>query len=673
MGQQVTVMALHRIKQTVAGLVQTRPASMRAGALAVAAALVLLVSWVLSPAIGSLEERVGALGWTLSAETEPEQRITLVVIDEASIAEIGPWPWRRSDMAALVQAIDDAGAQLQIHDISYPENRPGDAEFQSALAGAAGAVIAQVPALGAASDAPQAGALTHPIAGVSCDAGTGGPNLWSASGYVGSAAVFAGVPKGHNAAIIEADGSVRRSPAVVCVDGQAYPALSIAAFLQLGSAGQWQGAISPGTGLLGPQYLMTLDGYPGLDIPLDSRGAMRVSFARSPESFRAVSAADVMAGRVAPDLLRNAWVLVGGTAFGMADIVPTPYSGAAYGVELQARLLASLLDVEIPYTPAGAPLFLLFACLIFGALLYTLVSRSERLAVVGLPVAAVLLPLVAALSHGYVLATTNLWLGWVLPALFGTCGALALLLLEMARVRLERSRVFNNLNSYLPDSVARDIAFSLPSSSVEARRVNVTLLNADLRNFSRFGEARPPEEAAAMLHYFFTRATEIVEAHGGELQEFRGDGILALWQSADSRAAEQALAAASALNAALDRSLLPSPSLQGLEPLALGVSIEQGPVLLGSIGPAHRRTHTVLGDTVSITLRIQEMTAELAQPVLVGECAARQLGNAGLISQGSYLLSGLQTPHTLFAPAPSASVSSLPSAAPSLSLVQGGG
>ena len=174
-----------------------------------------------------------------------------------------------------------------------------------------------------------------------------------------------------------------------------------------------------------------------------------------------------------------------------------------------------------------------------------------------------------------------------------------------------------------------------------------------------------------MLHYFFSCATEVVEAFGGELQEFRGDGILALWRTADSRAAEQALAAAGALNAALDRSLLPSPALQGLEPLALGVSIEQGPVLLGSIGPAHRRTHTVLGDTVSITLRIQEMTAELAQPVLIGECAARQLGNAGLISQGSYLLSGLQTPHTLFAPAPLANVSSLPAAPPSLSLVQG--
>ena len=82
MGQQVTIMALHLIKQTAAELVETRPASTRAGALAVASALVLLVNWVLSPMIGSLEERVGALGWTLSPETVPEQRITLVVIDE---------------------------------------------------------------------------------------------------------------------------------------------------------------------------------------------------------------------------------------------------------------------------------------------------------------------------------------------------------------------------------------------------------------------------------------------------------------------------------------------------------------------------------------------------------------------------------------------------------------
>ncbi len=172
-----------------------------------------------------------------------------------------------------------------------------------------------------------------------------------------------------------------------------------------------------------------------------------------------------------------------------------------------------------------------------------------------------------------------------------------------------------------------------------------------LRNFSAFGESRPPEESAALLHYFFVRATEIIEQHGGSIHEFKGDSLLAVWYGSYANAAVRALAAAQEMQIAIQRDMLPQHPPAGLEPLALGIGIEQGPVLVGSIGPAHRRSHTMLGDTVTITLRIQEMTAELASPILVGECAARQLSECRLESQGSYLLSGLQTPHILFAPA----------------------
>ena len=201
---------------------------------------------------------------------------------------------------------------------------------------------------------------------------------------------------------------------------------------------------------------------------------------------------------------------------------------------------------------------------------------------------------------------------------------------------------------------------------------------ADLRNFSAFSEARPPEESAALLHYFFTRVTEIVEDKGGRVQEFRGDGILAIWDSASVQTAQKALQAAEVMQASLNDRLLPEDALIGLEPLALGIGLEQGPVLIGSIGPAHRRSYTLLGDTVSITLRIQEMTAELAQPILLGECVARNLFDTKLQSQGTYLLAGLRTPHTLFAPQPSSvSPASVLSAAASggpanLKVVSGG-
>ena len=653
----------------VGSFLQTSMAVMRASVLAVAALLTLLILFAFEQNLNSFEERVGALGWTLGTDLSPEERITLVAIDEPSIAEIGPWPWSREDMASLVSAIDNAGAQLQLHDVTYPEPKPGDDEFLASLQSAAGAIIAQVPALESRVGEGSVGEMTHAMSGVNCN--DQGITLASANSFVASAATLSSVPKGHNAALIDSDGAVRRSPALVCVDGAAYPALAIAAFLQLGSADDWHGEVSSGTSLLDPAFTLSLDGYPGLEIPLDSSGAMRISFAKAPQAFKALSAADVMQGRADLTILENSWVIVGGTAFGMADIVPTPYSGAAYGLELQARLLASVLDVNLPYTPVGAPFFLVIICVLFSAVLYPLAARGDRAAAYGLPAASIILPVLSVAIHTAALALFAIWLGWVGPALFGLIAAGGLLLLELSRVRLERARVFGNLNSYLPFEVAREIAFSAPSSAVNARRRDVTLLNADLRNFSAFSEARPPEETAALLHFFFTRVNEIVEEHGGRVQEFRGDGILAIWDYASCDTAHAALQAAHAMQDSLNDRLLPEDALKGLEPLALGVGIEQGPVLMGSIGPAHRRSYTILGDTVSITLRIQEMTAELAKPILLGECVVRQLSDAELQPQGSYLLAGLRIPHVLFAPAPLATVSPISTKHPSLGVVAG--
>lgn len=623
---------------------------------------------MLSSPLATLEQRLGALGWTLSPNTAPEQRITLVTIDEQSLAAIGPWPWPREQMARLVNTIDQAGAQLQLHDIVYPEARTGDAVLLAALQSAQGAVIAQLPDL-QSGQATRAGVMTHALSGISCDAAPAGVQLGNTTTFLAPVAAFAAIPKGHITPIIAADGSTLKTPAVVCVDGSPYPALALTAFLQASST-PWQATIQPGSSLLDPAFVLQLQAYPGLDIPLDRDGNLRISYANAPSAYRAVSAIDVINGSADSSLLRDAWVVVGGTAFGMSDVVPTPYNGATHGVELQARLLGSLLDVDMPYTPRTSSGLLGLLSLIFAASLYALAAVRERWAAYGLPVAAVLLPLAALSLHIQLLSSFNLWLGWLFPALYGVFAASLLLLLEQGRVRVERSRVFGNLNSYLPDEIAREIAYSLPSSSINASRCDATLLSADLRNFSAFGEARPPEESAAVLHFFFTRATEIVERHGGRVHEFKGDSLLAVWDGHHREAAEQSLKAAQAMQSGLHHSLMPEHSAPGLEPLALGVGIEQGPVLIGSIGPAHRRSHVLLGDTVGITLRIQEMTAELAQPILLGECVARQLADLELESQGSYLLSGLKTPHVLFAPAENVSRQDLQTP-PDLKLVTG--
>lgn len=619
------------------------PASARIAMLGVAAIVTIGIFTLFGSSLHTFEEALGALGWTLSPEIRPEQRLTVVAIDQRSIAREG-WPLPRETMARLVTALDEAGVRMQLHDLVYSEARPDDYKFSAALASARGVVLGQLPVQQSDLDVRR-GVMTHSLTGIGCDAG-----VPAAGSFIGNHRQFTGIASGHIATIVDPDGAVRKVPAVVCVDGNAYPSLAISGFLQAIDTSDWSVDLTEGRGLFGPDQELLLESYPGLRIPLDANGNMRISYRNLPETYNVISALDVLDSTAELSQLKDSWVLIGFTALGISDIVPTPYNGATAGVELQARILGSLLDASVPYTPKLDNALLLLMCAAFAGILFALSGARGPFTHYGLPIAGIGLPMLALMLHVALLNVGNLWLGWILPAVYGLCAASFLMLLEQAQVRNERNRVYNNLSAYLPSDVAREIAYSLPSSSVNARRSEATLLSADLRNFSAFSESRPPEESAALLHFVFMRATEIVEQYGGRVHEFKGDALLAVWDEHSRTSAAQALKAARTMQEVIDGEMLPQHPPEGLEPLALGIGIEQGPVLIGSIGPVHRRTPTMLGDTVTITLRIQEMTAELGLPILIGECAARQLSDFRLESQGSYMLSGLSIPHTLFTP-----------------------
>jgi len=636
-------------------------------ALFLAAALTGTLLLAFKTNLGVFEERIGSMTWRMFPDNRLEERITLVSIDEKSLSEVGPWPWPRSVMAELVSEIDSTGAQLQIHDIVYPAGeRPGEELFERALATGNRSVLAQLPVI-QSGDGLRSGTLTHSISGISCADQTQGGYFPVTESFIGANSSLVNIPKGHITPIIDSDGAIRKIPAVVCVDNAPYPALSIAPFFQAIDSERWEASISERGGLLGPYRTLQLDAYPGLNIPLDDSGNLRISFRGSPSAFRSISAVDVLNGNYDASLFDNVWVLVGATAFGLDDIVPTPYSGATPGVELQARMLGSLLDTAVPYTPRGAPLALGLLSSFFALVLWAVAISRGRFAFIGLPLVALMAPGLAVVAHGLILTSLNLWIGWLFPGAFGLIAACLLLLVEQARLRMERSRVMQNLASYLPSDTAKQVAFSLPTSNIQAHRCDVTLLSTDLRNFSAIGESRPPEESASVLHYFFTKVTDIVEKHGGNVHEFKGDSVLALWDGQGVVPATQALLAAREIEADINATLLPDTGIDGLEPLAVGVGIEQGPALVGSIGPAHRRAHTLCGETVTVTLRIQEMTAELAAPILIGEVAARYLRDFELQSMGSYLLPGLTTQHVLFSP-----VSQIPSTDLGLTLVRSG-
>jgi adenylate cyclase len=630
-----------------------------------------------------LEERSGDVIWRIGAGRKDERRLVIVDINEKSLQEIGPWPWPRATQARLIEQLARAGVRQQILDVVLTDARQDDALLNRVLQQQQ-PVLSQIFALDPGSG-PSSGRPAGALDWTACP-----PLFPQATGYLATATTLTGRLVGHITPRIETDGIVRHQPAIICHDNKSYPALSLVALMNgTAEAGL---VLQRGAGPLDAPWILSGRNQALPPIPLDENGDIRIPWKLRPQSLFSVSAADVLADRVPDRLLTDAWVLVGSSAFGLHDAISTPFEGVGAGVQVHAQIITAMLDGAIPATPSGAPAYR-FVMAVVGVVVLAFMARGrKRFPVYLIPLAGMTWGLFLWALHSVLQLKASLWMGWADPALFVGLSGLAMGILEHARSRLDRDRLYTHLSSYLPAPVAEALAQQSPSSAIRASTRQVSVLFADIRNFSAYCEARPPEEAAAVLHAFFSTATRVIEAHGGVIESFQGDAVFAVWNSdgkseqhagppmnAENEAeyvesasgpvsvwgplpgspaarqggrpshAQLALNAAVSLQAAI-QGVLPDPAPAGLEPLALGIGVETGPAMSGSFGLASRRTHLVMGRTVTIASRLVGMTADLAHPILVGEGLAAQVGGIGLESMGTFLLDGLRVPHHVYAP-----------------------
>ena len=588
-----------------------------------------------------IDDRTTGFWWRSAPQPQPERRVVIIDIDEQSLSQIGPWPWPRERLAELAQRLDELQTGLVAFDIVLPDARAGD-EALSQAAQALPLVLGQV--LVSDEDVlfpPRVGRLAAPLDTPAC-----GPFTVAARGYLGISESISGAAAGHITPSISPDGTVRGVPALMCFEGRAYPSLTLAALLRASDLPPTLD-VNAGRGLLDPAWRITHPQLPGISVPIGAGGEWLTSYAKPRSAFISISAADVLQGKAPAELLRGSWALVGATALGIADAVPTPLGGTVSGVEVHTQLIAALLDDRTPFVPRGERLAQVLAAALAALVLLALSLRRGRALVVILPIAGLVIALALYGLQGWLLIDQHLWVGATLPAAFATLTGMGLGAAELAITRHERELVYNNLASYLPRSTAQAIAFRVPANELDAQHAELVLLHADIRNFSAWCERRPAEESAHVLHLFFSLCARIVEEGGGTIEEYVGDAILASWRA---DAEPRRIVQAAQQIAKLVSEALPPPA-EGLEPLAVGVGIEQGRVLIGSFGPASRRNHTAMGRAVTIAIRLQQLTTELAQPVLVGPALAARLPRHWLQSQGVFLLEGLTEPREVFSAA----------------------
>jgi len=638
--------------KTLAHTVLKRPVWLYASVSALAVVLMAALSSLFAPQLQQWEERLASHTWALSDSSATERRVVVVDIDEKSTQALGAWPWPRDRMAQLLNGLDAYGVNLKVVDVLFDgeQNPAQDAKLVEALqANKAPTVISQLFAL-----SPDAQVKSGQLASASSMAATANTTCPAAStqafGFMAAAPAFAQSSQavGHITPIVDTDGNIRRVPAVVCYEGNAYPALAVAA---LSAATGAQPVFKTAPGLLQSGQVLDVG---GIQIPVDAKVQLRVSYQMPRAGFVSVSAVDVIQGKVPAHMLKGAWALVGSTAFGGGDAVPTPQGGAVGGVEVHAQILSAALDSRTPYAPAWAPLWpLATGALALLVLIFSLKASGPKAAVV-VPAVALASGAVIFGAHAALLLGAHQWLGWGQPALFVALAAALLTAAEMLRVRAERESLYQNLSSYLPEGAARRVAFQEPTAQVVAETREATVMMVDLRNFSAYCEERSPEDAATVLHIFYTTVEKIVTEHRGVVEQMVGDGLTAVWNGSNpcDPHALQALKAAKVIWQE-GVAQLPKVASRKTPPLDIGIGIESGPVMVGSFGPARRRVHTVMGEAVSVASRLEKLTSELGYPVLVGPKALAQCATAPEAQDtqklGDFLLAGMRASRTVYA------------------------
>ena len=196
---------------------------------------------------------------------------------------------------------------------------------------------------------------------------------------------------------------------------------------------------------------------------------------------------------------------------------------------------------------------------------------------------------------------------------------------EMNRQRMAAERARNNLSRYFSPNIVELLA-SQDEPLGAGRRETVAVLFADIVAFTQMAEAMAPEDVLAMLREFHARMTAQIFASGGTVDQYMGDGIIAVFGATASSPND----AASALNCAemmletLERWNLEREG-KGDARIDIGIGLNYGPVVLGDVGSEYGMSFTAIGDTVNTAARLQTLTRSLKTQLVVGDAVIRAI------------------------------------------------
>ncbi|MBE9537013.1 MAG: adenylate/guanylate cyclase domain-containing protein [Proteobacteria bacterium] len=547
-------------------------------------------------------------------KTSPPQDILIVTIDEKSIAEVGRWPWKRNIMGDLVEKLSEGKPKAIGIDILFTESESEetDTAFAGSLAEAGKVVLASGFILnpeGMKTEKREVDYLwDHAFMKVKSTKELDWKQwVVKADSTLPPLVELADASSlGHVYIQSDRDGVLRWDILYIFYDEDFYPSLPLQmARIYLGLKMEDMSLLG-GTGVrLGDRLIHT-----------DLSGRVLINYLGRERTFKYISAADVLMGRVPPSTFEGKAVLIGTSAIALYDPVVSPLSANMSGVEKNATVIDNILRNSFIRRSPG---IVEMAVTLLTALLPSLLLPRMS-AIFGAVLAFSLVFTYVALSF-YLFINQYIWLSLIYPV-FNMLGIFTLQTTAKFFFEEKKARDIRNMfSSYVTERVVNELLKNPDMAGLGGHRREITVLFSDIRGFTSYSEKRDPEEVVSILNEYLTEMTKVIFRWDGTLDKFVGDEIMAFWGAPLEQEdhAERAVRCALDMMARLSE-LQEKWIAEGKEPLDIGIGVNTGDVLVGNIGAEGKKMdYTLIGDNVNLGARVEALTRDFKTHILITE------------------------------------------------------
>jgi adenylate cyclase len=538
-----------------------------------------------------------------ASDFKADPNIIEVDIDDQSMVAMqeiaGLWAWPREIHADLVDALSEFSPRAIVFDLAFAERDLKHPKSDASLAQSLKATHTSVYLVAALLPDDQHAAAT-PLREVQAAFGVAklGDATASAKLLLPNA-LDSGVWRlGLDNSEVDADGVLRRYRLRDAVRGWELPSMPARVAADLGVA------LPPGA-----SFQMSWPASGRIRYPYGEL------FRLLTEQRPGMSEADL---RSLDQLLRGKIIVIGSSATSTFDHHLTPLGASYPGVDVLAGAIDNLLNGS--YMRKVSPLWpLLFGALLIGVLVAAFSRRLNPLAV-----GAALLAVTVAVLVLEDYAVARLWLIPMLtPLIFAWIWYLLAAIAGYLRERRTREQAVSLFRRFLNPEVVRQIVDQGETvESLSGRNCQLSVLFSDIRGFTTLSESREPHQVVALLNRYFDKQVEVVFRHGGTLDKFIGDCIMAFWGAPldDPQHASRAVAAAMEMQQTLlefKKELAAEDS--DMVDIDVGIGVHSGTAVVGFIGARRKLDYTAIGDTVNLASRVEGLTKGVARVLVSRE------------------------------------------------------